>query len=69
MGSRILSDSAKKVCGINFKNYGSHSDSFTYLPYMTAACAIGMKKSEIDTFIMKLEESFKELKHKKKEKI
>lgn len=42
MGSRILSDTTKSVCGIKFKNYGSHSDSFSHMPYMTVACAIGM---------------------------
>lgn len=29
MGSRILTDKkGKKVCGIEFKNYGSHSDNY-----------------------------------------
>ncbi|EAR84373.1 O-phosphoseryl-tRNA(Sec) selenium transferase (macronuclear) [Tetrahymena thermophila SB210] len=68
MGSRILSNQTKSVCGIKFKNYGSHSDSFTYLPYMTIACAIGMEKKEIDQFLLKLEDSFQELKKKKVDK-
>lgn len=65
MGSRILSDNSKKVCGINFLNYGSHSDKYPFLPYLTAACAIGMSKQEIDAFIEKLEETFKILKSNK----
>ena len=43
MGSRILGNvKNKKVCGLEFKNYGTHSNDYPNLPYMTAACAIGM---------------------------
>lgn len=62
MGSRVLTKKEKKkFCGIEFSNYGSHIENYSELPYMTVACAIGMKKEEIDEFIKKLEESFKEL--------
>jgi O-phospho-L-seryl-tRNASec:L-selenocysteinyl-tRNA synthase len=67
MGSRILTEKdAKAQCGIEFKNYGSHIDNYPSLPYMTIACAIGMTKDEIDTFIVRLEESFVELTKKMK---
>ena len=43
MGSRILGNvKNKKVCGLEFKNYGTHSNDYPNLPYMTVACAIGM---------------------------
>lgn len=63
MGSRVISVSKEKeVCGLKFKNYGSHIDEYANLPYMTAACAIGLKKEEIDWFIARLDEALKELK-------
>ena len=37
----------KKVCGIEFNNYGSHTEKYSHLPYMTFAVAIGCKKDEV----------------------
>lgn len=43
MGSRILTEKLnKKICNIDFKNYGSHSDEKCNLPYLTVAVAMGM---------------------------
>jgi len=62
MGSRvIITSKEKEVCGIKFKNYGSHIDEYHHMPYMTAACSVGLMKEEIDWFIERLEESFKEI--------
>lgn len=49
MGHRIIVSTAKitKINQFQFKNYGSHNDSYTDLPYITFACAVGMKSSEI----------------------
>ena len=65
MGSRILTDRMKKIqCGIEFKNYGSHIDNYSNMPYMTIACSIGIQRNEIDQFFVKLNESFNELEKK-----
>lgn len=59
MGSRILTEKLnKKICNIDFKNYGSHSDEKCNLPYLTVAVAMGMQKKEIDIFLDKLGQSF-----------
>lgn len=62
MGSRVIGlSNAKNVCGIKFKNYGSHIDEYPEIPYMTAACSVGLTKKEIDWFIERLGESFDEI--------
>lgn len=49
MGSRVICESpAKSICGKSFMNYGSNSENYPFLPYMTVACAIGMTIEEID---------------------
>ena len=68
MGSRIIcAAQPKTICGQKFSNYGSSSENYPLLPYMTVACAIGMKRDEIDCFIVKLEEVFNHLAQKKKQ--
>lgn len=59
MGTRItVPKPSKEVCGIKFKNYGSNLEiNYPHLPYMTMACAIGVKKEEIDEFIEKLNDA------------
>eukprot|EP00823_Brevimastigomonas_motovehiculus_P006829 TRINITY_DN57_c1_g1_i2.p1 TRINITY_DN57_c1_g1~~TRINITY_DN57_c1_g1_i2.p1 ORF type:complete len:390 (+),score=81.25 TRINITY_DN57_c1_g1_i2:79-1248(+) len=42
--------------GLSFTSYGAHFTNYP-VPYMTAACSIGMRKSDIDTFIERLEQS------------
>jgi hypothetical protein len=46
MGHRIVagSDKISKIGTNSFKNYGSHSDCYSKLPYITFACAVGTKK-------------------------
>ena len=62
MGSRVIGRSNEKsVCGVKFKNYGSSIDNYPHLPYMTAACSIGLSKQEIDWFLGRLGESFDEI--------
>lgn len=66
MGSRVVTNQKKlkDVCGILFKNYGSHEDAGTNLPYLTAASAIGMKKEEVDLFLLRLDAVLKEISRK-----
>jgi hypothetical protein len=46
MGHRIIAatDKVSKVGKNSFKNYGSHSDAYPFLPYVTFACAVGTEK-------------------------
>ena len=61
MGSRVISKSeSKEIGGFKFQNYGSNIENYQGLPYFTVASAIGMKKNEIDDFIKRLDETFKE---------
>ncbi|KAJ9472686.1 O-phosphoseryl-tRNA(Sec) selenium transferase [Diplonema papillatum] len=56
----------KTVCGIEFANYGSHSDE-TNFSYLTLACAIGIEGSDIDVFLKRLKAEWaKMLKRSKK---
>ena len=50
----------KDICGFRFKNYGSNIDNYHSLPYFTVAAAIGMKKHEMESFLVKLDENFSE---------
>ncbi len=54
-GARVLSESAPgkttTINGHTFINWGSHTNAYPCLPYITAACAIGMTIEEIDSFI------------------
>lgn len=67
MGHRIIAAKSEstKVCGITFGNYGSHHESYPFLPYMTIACAIGTERQEIDEFFIRLESALRE--HAKKD--
>ena len=51
MGARVVSTKEQQLEGIVFKNYGSHSEAYPHLPYITVASAIGSSKAEIDEFI------------------
>ena len=46
MGHRIIAatDKVNKIGKDSFKNYGSHSDTYSFLPYMTFACAVGTER-------------------------
>jgi hypothetical protein len=51
-----------QVGGLEFRNYGSHCDEYPYLPYFTAAAAIGQTKHDVDAFIIKLTDAYLKLK-------
>lgn len=54
MGTRLVTPGdTKSIGGFEFKNWGSHTDE-QFTPYLTASAAIGVKKSDIDTFIKHL---------------
>lgn len=45
MGHRIVvaSDTTTKIGSLSFRNYGSHTDKYGCLPYITFASAVGTK--------------------------
>jgi len=68
-GLRVLKKTAdKEVAGINFKNYGSHSDNYSHLPYFTVAAAIGGKRKELEIFLKRLDDALTKI-HKKELKV
>ncbi|GAM23397.1 hypothetical protein SAMD00019534_065720 [Acytostelium subglobosum LB1] len=54
-GARVidLKGGKKTVAGIEFEAYGSHIDHY-HSNYLTVACAIGITKDDVDTFIKRL---------------
>jgi O-phospho-L-seryl-tRNASec:L-selenocysteinyl-tRNA synthase len=53
-GIRIIAPSeAINFNGYKFSNYGSHSDSYPFIPYCAFACALGITDQEITSFASK----------------
>eukprot|EP01051_Picozoa_sp_SAG22_P001315 SAG22_NODE_50_length_24611_cov_74.139687_8_plen_535_part_00 len=54
-GTRVVTGVSKKaVAGIPFDGYGAHAAGYP-TPYLTAAAAMGMEFSEVDTFVQRLQ--------------
>ena len=51
---------SKEVCGHTFTNFGSHHDAYP-TSYLTAAAAIGVERSDIDTFCTRLDKVLKKI--------
>lgn len=56
MGARVVApdkdpEVPSKLEGMMFKNYGSHSETYPHLPYITVACALGASRTELDEFL------------------
>jgi len=50
---------AKKIDGISFENYGAHSNTYPYC-YLTAACALGATREEMDAFLVRFDLAMQE---------
>lgn len=48
---------AKTIGPLTFPGYGSHADAYAPGPYLTAACALGVSKDEIDEFLRRLDKT------------
>lgn len=60
-GSRVIAkDATETIHGRPFAGYGSHCDGYP-TDYLTIAAALGTEQCEIDVFIKKLRECYKEL--------
>ena len=53
----------KDISGLQFLNFGSHSNNYP-TAYLTVASAIGIKKSDIDVFVKKLDKIFSSIVNK-----
>jgi O-phospho-L-seryl-tRNASec:L-selenocysteinyl-tRNA synthase len=63
-GTRVIPRAEKKtIGGEEFVGFGSSVDNFGHA-YMTAACAIGVSRGEVEGFFTRLDKTFKEFKSK-----
>lgn len=63
-GTRVISRGEVKTMGdIEFVGFGSSYESYPH-SYMTAACAIGVGKNEVDEFMIRLDKTLSEYKRK-----
>jgi O-phospho-L-seryl-tRNASec:L-selenocysteinyl-tRNA synthase len=61
-GTRVVPRGSKKtIGGQDFAGFGSSVEGYPHA-YMTAACAIGVSRSEVDEFFVRLDKTFKEFK-------
>lgn len=61
-GTRVVSTvDYKEVAGYKFEGWGAHTSKYP-VPYLTAAAAIGMQKSDVDQFISRLDKVISKLK-------
>ena len=48
---------AKSIGPLTFPGYGSHADAYPPGSYLTAACAIGVTREEVDEFLRRLDKA------------
>jgi hypothetical protein len=48
---------AKTIGPLTFPGYGSHADAYPPGPYLTAACALGVSRGEIEEFLKRLDKA------------
>ncbi|OQR96216.1 o-phosphoseryl-tRNA(Sec) selenium transferase-like [Achlya hypogyna] len=59
-GTRIVTGRAEaKIAGYAFRGFGAHADAYPG-PYLSAACAIGMTKADVDLFVGRLDKTLRE---------
>ncbi len=64
-GTRVVvSGEEATICGTRLQGFGSSTDNYPYT-YMTAACAIGVTRAEIDRFVDTLDKTLLEAKKKR----
>ncbi|CAG2232952.1 SEPSECS [Mytilus edulis] len=62
-GTRVISNSStdSTINGLKITNFGAHCDKYN-CPYLTAAASIGMTRTDVDTFITRLDKVLKKYK-------
>jgi hypothetical protein len=58
----------QKIGEYTFPGFGAHTNAYP-VPYLTIACSIGGTKSEMETFLKRLDSAFKEMMKKKAVKL
>jgi O-phospho-L-seryl-tRNASec:L-selenocysteinyl-tRNA synthase len=51
----------KVIDGVSFESYGAHADTYPYC-YMTAACAIGATRQEMESFLQRFDSAIQDYK-------
>jgi len=68
-GTRVVrKGEVKTICGIEFQGFGSSIDNYSHT-YLTAACAIGLRREEIDRFIEVLHKTMASFQQKKSKEL
>jgi len=68
-GTRVVSKGqSKTISGHNFIGFGSSTEDFPH-SYLTAACAIGLTRSEMDEFFLRLDKCFNDFWSKRKKEV
>ncbi|XP_067003463.1 O-phosphoseryl-tRNA(Sec) selenium transferase [Anabrus simplex] len=61
-GTRVVSGAdIKEVTGYKFEGWGAHNSNYP-VPYLTAAAALGMRKTDVDLFVHRLDKAMMKLK-------
>lgn len=62
-GTRVISNSStdSTINGLKIINFGAHCDKYN-CPYLTAAASIGMTRTDVDTFVTRLDKVLKKYK-------
>lgn len=59
-GTRVVGrGKLAQVAGLSFKGYGSHCDDYG-AEYLTAACALGTARADVDEFVKRLDKCLDE---------
>jgi len=67
-GTRVVSRAQSKIiAGQTFNGFGSSTEGFPH-SYLTAACAIGLTRAEMDQFFCRLDKCFKDFWKKRSKK-
>ena len=67
-GTRVVPcHQLKSICGMDFTGFGSSTDNYPHA-YLTAACAIGLSKNEMEDFMARLDKSMRDFVSKQKKK-
>ncbi|CAM9381576.1 unnamed protein product, partial [Choristocarpus tenellus] len=62
-GTRVVSQGQDKtVGGIRFEGYGAGVRDYPHAPYLTAACAVGLGREELDEFAVRLDKALRRVK-------
>lgn len=68
-GTRVVVpdiDGPEKAVGpLKFRSYGAHCDAYPSA-YLTAACAIGVTREEVDEFLKRLDKSMAQFQKKRR---